>query len=221
MPSIPFITSIQAESADNSAAILYDLTTDYGVGGNPARNTLALYLYLYKRDVELNDTAISVDNTNPTAVTQWSFSLAGDGWYPAIVFGFKIWAAGTFTLNQCVYHSGSYYKCNAASTTGTPGVSGDWTLITNILTEVLNLGSSNVYITQTNNFTTSTASSGPIADELADFGEKVMSGKCRDWNEAAKVLKGAALIQSALINHRRNDNQQAQEIIDYVNTQYS
>lgn len=221
--AITNLTAIREESADCVSAVLADLTTDYGVGGNPARSALALYTYLYKRSAALADTAITIDNSDPENVTEWGFDLITDtdGWYVAFVFNFRKWSAGTFTLNNCVYHSGSYYKVNVASTTGTPGASGDWTLITNVMTQVYGVSSTNVDVTQTNNFTTCNADSGPIADNLADFGEKVKSGKCKNWAEAADVLFGAALIESATVNHRRSDNEEAQEIIDYVNANFT
>jgi hypothetical protein len=221
--AITNLTAIQNESSDCTTAELADLTTSYGQGGNPARSGLALYVYLFKRDSALSDTAVTIDNTDPLNVSRWSFSLVSgvDGWYVAFIFNFRIWAAGTYTLNNCVYHSGSYYKCNAASTTGTPGVSADWTLITNVMTQVYGVSNTNADVNVTNNFTTCNADSGVIADNLAEFGEKVKSGKCKNWADAAQVLFGAALIESAVINHRRADNQEAQEIIDYVNTQLS
>lgn len=40
------------------------------------------------------------------------------------------WSAGTYLLNDVVLRNGVLYICNAASTTGTPGSSGDWTVLT-------------------------------------------------------------------------------------------
>src|SRR5678815_1771804 len=93
------------------------------------------------------------DSTIPLTVTQWTFSLpTQDGNFVSILFGFNIWQAGVYTLGNCVYKSGSYYRVNTASTSGTPGSSPDWTLINDILSEVLNLANSNVSITQNYNF---------------------------------------------------------------------
>lgn len=217
MPSIPFVTQIQNESADLVTAELADLTTY----STPARADLALYLYLYKRDADSNDTAITIDNSDPTAVTAWEFDIAStDGWYVAIVFGFPIWSAGTYAANKCVYRAGTYYKANT-STSGTPGSSVDWDVITSIIDEVLNLSSSGVYITQTNNFTTARSESGPIGDNMAQFGQIVKSGKPKNWEDAASVLFPDGLIESAWVNFRRGDNSQAQEIIDFVQQNYA
>lgn len=212
MPSIPFVTQIQNESADLVTADIVDLTTYT----TPARTDLALYMYLYKRAADLTDTSITVSNTDPENVESWEFSLsANDGWYVAILFGFPIWSAGSYAQYKCVYHSGNYYKAST-STTGTPGVSVDWVLITDILAEVLNLANSGVYITQTNNFTTARSESGDLGDNLAALGQNIQSGKCKNWEDAASAIYPAALIESAWVNFRRGDNTEAQNIIDYV-----
>lgn len=216
MPSIPFVTSIQNESADLVTAELADLTTY----SSPARSALALYAYLYKRDAALSDTAITIDNTDPVNVTLWSFALAAnDGWYVGIVFGFPIWAAGSFDADECVYHGGNYYKANT-TTTQTPG-GAQWDLISDILAEVLNLANSGVYITQTNNFSSARSESGTLGDNLAALGQRIISGSCKNWEDASSVLYPAALIESAWVNFRRGDNVPAQEIIDYVQQNWS
>jgi len=219
MSSIPFVTAIENESADCTTADLVDLTV-YG-GSAPNRNTLALFLYLYKRDAQDNDTPITVDNTTPLTVGTWSFSLAPpDGWYVGILFGFPLWAAGTYTMNNCVHYSdGNYYQCAVASTTSVPGTDSDWTLITDILGTVLNLSNSNVYITQTNNFTTCKAEI-PVGDQLQALSQKIVQGKCKNWEDAAKALYGAALIQGAIINFRRLTLEDAQNVIDFVDNQW-
>lgn len=219
MPSLPFITAIRNVSADVTTAEIQDLTTAYG-GVNPARDELALYAYLYKRDASLNDTPVTLANDAPLTCTAWGFTLNGDGWYVAIIFGFEIWAAGSYTLDQCVYHDGSYYKATT-TTSGEPGVSGDWDEITDILSEVLNLDADNVYITQTNNFTSAILESGKLGNVLQALGQKIIQGKVKNSDDAASALFGAALIESAWVNHRRGDNQDAQEIVDWLTGQWT
>jgi hypothetical protein len=210
-----FVTAIDSEAADLSTAEIVDLSTYT----SPARDELALYLYLYKRDSSLSDTAVSVSNTDPLNVTAWSFTVIGDGWYRAILFGFPIWAPGTYAANKCVYYSGNYYKANT-STAQTPG-GANWDLITDILSEVLNLYNSGVEITQTNNFTTMNAEASPLGDQLQDLGPKIRTGKCKNINDAVTVLLGESLIDSAWFNFERGDNVEAQQIIDYVNSQWA
>lgn len=211
-----FVTTIENVSASLDTAELVDGSTYT----DPARADLALYAYLYKRAADLTDVAVTISNTNPLNVTAWSFTLAGDGWYRAIIFGFPIWVAGTYAASKCVYYDGNYYKAST-STSGTPGISADWDLITDILDEVLNLDDSGVEITQTNNFTTANAEAGPIGDNLQDLGPKIRSGKCKNINDAVQVLFGESLIDSAWMNFERGDNVEAQQIIDFVNAQWA
>lgn len=210
-----FVTTIENVTATLGTAELVDGSTYT----DPARSDLALYAYFFKRAADLTDVAVSISNTNSLLVTAWSFTLAGDGWYRAIIFGFPIWAAGTYAADKCVYYNGAYYKAST-STSGVPGVSG-WTLITDILAEVLNLDDSGVEITETNNFTTANAEAGIIGDNLQDLGPKIRTGKCKNINDAAQVLLGESLIDSAWMNFERGDNVEAQQIIDFVNSQFA
>lgn len=207
-----FITAIENVSSDLATAELSDLS-QYG-GSNPDRNELALYAYLYKRDAQNNDTQITLNNDNPTTVAAWSFTLpAADGVFVAIIFGFYIWSAGTYPSGTCRYHSGAYYKSNT-STSSTPGTDGTWDVISDILAECT--GNATVEQTQTYNWSAARSSSGPIGDALADLGPKIIRGKCRDWNDAAQVLQGAGMINSAYMNFLRGDYQDAQSVIDFV-----
>lgn len=215
-----FIADIQNVAADLSTAQLVDLTT-YG-SANPNRNTLALYAYLYKRDAANADTQITLVNTAPTTVTAWDFALpTQDGNFVYIIFGFTIWTAGQYTLNNCVYYSGSYYKA-LTTTSVTPGSDPTkWQLLTDILGQVLNLSSSNVVVTQGYAFSTAVAEAGPIGDEMAAFGAKFIGGKCKNLNDAAASVYGAALIESAWMNFRRQDYVPAQNIMDFVDQQFA
>jgi len=209
------ITDIENISADVATGQLVDLTT----WGTPARDTVALYTYLYKRSALEVDVAVTIDNTDPLNVTAWTFTLAGDGWYRAIVFAFPIWTAGTYAANKAVYHSGAYYIANT-STSGTPGSSGDWDLVTDVLAQVLNLSNSGVTIGQTNNFTTAIVEAGTLGNNLQDLGPSIKAGKCRDINDAVTVLQGEGLVDSAWMNFERGDNVQAQEIVDYLTANF-
>ncbi len=217
MPSIPFVTAIEAESSDLVTARLVDLTSYT----TPARADLALFLYLYKRDVTSTDTPVIVSNASPTSVPYWEFNLAAsDGWYRAIIFGFPIWTAISYAADKCVYHGGVYYKANT-TTVEEPGTGSEWDSITDILSEVLNIADSGVYITQTNNFSTARSEAGTLGDNLAALGQKIINGKCKNWEDAASTLFPAALIESAWVNFRRGDNVNAQEIIDFVQDRFA
>jgi hypothetical protein len=219
MPSLPFVTAITNVSADVTTAELQDLST-YG-GSVPARDELALYVYLYKRDADNNDTAVTLLNDQPLTANTWQFTLnAVDGLYVAIVFGFPLWSAGSYVTNDCVYYNDLYYIANGA-TSGEPGVSADWDLITDILSQVLNSGTANTYITQTENFTTARLESGKGGDVLQALGQKIIQGKIKDSGDCADALFFAGLIESAWVNFRRGDSQDAQEIVDWLTGQWA
>lgn len=216
-----FVLDIQNVSADVQSAQMVDIS-NYG-GSNPDRDTFALFLYLYKRASDSTDTAITVTNTSPLTVSEWDFALpAQDGNFVYIIFGFPIWAAGSYLASACVYKSsnGLYYRANV-NTSGVPGVSSDWIQITDILAEVLNLSGSNVTITQSYAFSTAVAEAGPIGDAMAALGPRIVGGKCKSINDAAAVIYGAALIESAWMNFRRQDYVNAQDIMDFVDQQFA
>src|SRR6476620_10482761 len=129
MATVVFSTAIENVDATLTSAQLVD-TTDYTTQG-VARNTLTVYAFLVKRDVNNSDSPITIDNSNPLSAIDWSFDLPSqDGNFVAQMFGFPIWSAGTYMLNQCVYKSGDIYFCNQPSTTETPSmIATDWTNI--------------------------------------------------------------------------------------------
>lgn len=212
-----FLTAIENVSADLTTAELRDLS-QYG-GSNPNRSQLALYVYLYKRDAQNNDTAISISNTIPLTANSWSFALPlPDGVFVAIVFGFYIWSAGTYPSGTARYYNGSYYLANT-STSSVPGADGTWTLITDVRGQVT--GNITVEQTQTYNWSAAHSQSGKLGDALADFGPSVINGKCRDLVKVLNVLTPAGLIESAFTNFRAGDYQTAQSTIDYIQNNYA
>lgn len=91
-------------SADSETGTITDSTV-YGTGGNPARNTLAVFLELWKMDKDSNETSITIDNTDPENVTSWDFDSSTDGWYRArvwIIPEFNILTA--YTIGQVIYY---------------------------------------------------------------------------------------------------------------------
>lgn len=216
MATVVFSTTISNVSSDLSTAQLLDTT----IYTTPARNSLYLYAYLFKRSSDNTDTQLTLDNSAPNTVTQWTFSLPQqDGTFVSIIFGFTAWSAGIYTLGNSVYYNGSYYRVGVASTSGVPGVSPDWILITNILAEVLNLANSNVSITQTYNFSAARAATGPLGDSLANFGLSVKFGKCKDWQQASSAMIGGTLISSAWTLFRSGNYSAEQDIMDYLDAQ--
>jgi hypothetical protein len=218
MALIVFSTDIENIDSTVSNGSLIDLTNYANQG--VARNTLAVVVFLVKRDALNNDTSITINNSSPLTATSWSFALPPqDGLFVANLYGFIIWSAGTYTLNQIVYYNGNFYYANAASVTDTPG-SSDWTLIPvaniQIVIAGLSPAPSNLSQTQTYNFTTPHIQTGILATTLADFGLLVTEGKPRNWSQASGVLSGGSLLKSAYTNFAKQNYTGAQSIVDYL-----
>lgn len=210
--ALTFVATIEAVSADLNLGFVVDATV-YG-SPNPARNELALILLLFKRDVNQVDTAISVDNTSPLTVNQWSFTLpTPDGIFVGLFYGILLWQAGTYANLSVVYYNGVFYRSDK-STSGTPGISADWDVVTDY--QSVFTGNSTVQQSQVYMFSAARAQAGPLGDALSDLGPSIKDGRCKDWQSAAAVITGGALIESAYACFRRADYINAQAIMDYV-----
>lgn len=219
MANAVFATEISGVSADLTTANVLD-DTNYANQGI-SRNTLALVLFLYKRDASSNDTNLPVSNANPLTVNSWLFNLPSqDGLFVCDFYGFIIWTAGTYSQNSCVYYAGAYYYVNNPSgTSQIPGGS-DWTLIplANIPTVIAGLSPAplNLSHTQTYNFSTPRIQTGILADAEATLGEQIINGICKNWAQAAGVITGGALLDSAYTNFAKQNYSGAQGIVDYL-----
>lgn len=217
--ALTFIADIQGWSADLNSAILVDETV-YG-GSNLARSSVALYLYFYKRSADLVDTQISVDNSQPLTVNQWTFTLpANDGVFVGILFAFPIWQAGTYNQNAAVYYqvNSNFYIANT-TTSQTPGSGGQWTLVTDVLGQIT--GISPIDQGQFYAWSSARSQAGPLGDAMADFGNSIKQGRCKNWEGASSIITGAAVIESAFTNFRRGNYVNAQQDIDWVQQQSS
>lgn len=212
--SITYVTQIERESADGTTAVLKDYTSYT----SPARNALALFIKFVKRSAALVDTAITIDNSAPLSATEWTFNLAGDGWYYATIFGFPIWSAGTYTVNQCVYYSVTqrYYQAKG-TVSSVPTNTTDWNYLPD--PTLIELTATNVEINNTHNFT-SGQSEILTGDQLEQLADEIIDGKPKDWEDTTIALLGLALLNGAWVKHYRVKNQQAQSIIDFIIQRY-
>ena len=215
MPTITYITQIERESADGTTAVLKDYTTYT----TPARSDLALFLKLVKRSAELVDTDIEIDNSLPVTVTEWTFDLAGGGWYYATIFGFLVWEAGSYDSNACVYYTPTerFYQANSDGVSSLPTDTGDWTELPDPTT--IETTATNVEINYTHNFTTYDAEI-PVGDQLESLADQIIDGVPKDWEDTTLALLGLALLNGAWVKHYRVKNQQGQRIVDFVNQKY-
>lgn len=92
----------------------------WGSGGNPARNTKALALFVTKTDKNGARTLLvtTPDVSNPVTVSAWDVAIAVDGLVEKILFVVNIWASGTFATNDIIFYSvnSKFYKATQAST---------------------------------------------------------------------------------------------------------
>lgn len=99
--------------------------SDWGLGGNPARNLRALKLFVTKTDKDGGRTLLTVvpDSADPLAVTAWDCSIALDGLIEKILFVVQLYGAGVnYVTDDIFYYSstGKYYKATQASIGQTP-----------------------------------------------------------------------------------------------------
>lgn len=224
MPSTTYITQIERESADCTTAIIKDYT-EYGVDDAPVRNIIGLFVKLVKRSASDPpvDVPVTISNASPLSVSQWTIDITAtkDGWYYMTLFGYPVWAAGTFDLNECVlYSNGNCYRAKANGVSSLPTVSADWELITNPTSASIEaLADSGIYINNTHNFTTCNAEI-PVSDQLEQLADKISDGRPKDWEDTTLALLGSALLNGAWVNHYRVKNQRAQVITDFINQKY-
>lgn len=128
--------------ADSTGAYFDDVTEDYGVDGNPDRNTLAVLVYAFLVDEDYNKTQVDIDNSTPETAARWFLPTDVDGWYELYILALDRWANDngvTYTEHDVVHHNLSVYQCIVASTAGdvnpqtNPSI---WKRITDI-TEIL------------------------------------------------------------------------------------
>lgn len=105
--------------------------TGYGTP-NPAFAALAHYAIIRKKNVnDVADAVQSLTAYDEETAESFTCSRAIDGWYEGTLIDILIWTAGTYASGYVVYYNGVIYQ-SSTSTTGTPGVSGDWTVITDL-----------------------------------------------------------------------------------------
>jgi hypothetical protein len=118
-----------------------DTSKQYGQGGNPARNTLGLFLYVTKKEVGDDvDTIVYNTNQSPESAASWQVDYNEDNWFEHILIAAVDWdiAEVGYVANDVVYDSQKLWMAVAPVTGSQPGdVSGEWTDVTNAPTTIL------------------------------------------------------------------------------------
>jgi hypothetical protein len=123
--SITLSTAISTDRED------WDLTdeTIYGVGGNPARSAVAVFVTAYKTDIDSAETELTVesDDDDPETDSVWTIEYTEDGAYKipfVIIPDFN--SATTYAQYDAVYSGGVVYRSLQASNTTDTLTDEDW-----------------------------------------------------------------------------------------------
>lgn len=116
--------------------------------GSPLRNTLGVYLSIYKVDYAGSRTLLTTtgNNANPQTDTQWVCSYSTDGWYKFFYVGVPNYAGGTpYAQYDAAYDNVNkrVYRSKSAGNIGNALVNTTfWELISDPASLVLNIGTS-------------------------------------------------------------------------------
>jgi hypothetical protein len=177
---------------------VYNVTTNPGGYGtlNPARNTLALYVYGYKYRSTTPE-ALTIGNTIPLTATQWQVPMGEDGYYYFTLLAIPIWdTVPTYTINTIVYYQTHYYIAIAISTNQDPiNNPTKWQLITDLTTTAIQTNPSIYYAT----FNTVVNYRGKVCLQTQTYLEAKCNCNCDDNNrsEVRPYQKVAVMIATA------------------------
>jgi hypothetical protein len=205
-PSVKISISFSA-----TQVIVDDTTGNYSVsntGGYGAPNDafadFAHYLILRKKNVnQVADVVMVLDSYNPLSATQFTATRSIDGWYEAKKLNIRKWTAGSYVLNDVRYYNGSVYKATTA-TSGTPEVSPDWLLVTDLTT----IESNPTVVVATDGRVTVYNADLYWSRQIAINSQKGHCGDfCLDDKQKSRIEKIEFHIQVALIADQTGDNE--------------
>lgn len=111
-----------------------DTAEQYGEGGNPARSTLGLFLFVTKKEVGDDvDSIVYSLNEDPENAALWQVDYNEDNWFEHVLIAGIDWnvAEAGYVLNDIVYDTLKLWIAVAPVTGSTPGdVAGEWTEVT-------------------------------------------------------------------------------------------
>lgn len=204
-PSVKIAISFSA-----TQVIVDDTTGNYSVsntGGYGAPNDLfsdfAHYLILRKKNVnQVADVVMTLDSYNPLSSTQFTATRTIDGWYEAKKLNIRKWTAGSYVLNDVRYYNGAVYKATTA-TSGTPGVSLDWQVVTDLTT----IESNATVVTSVDGRVTNYNADVYWSRQIAVNSQKGHCGICADDRQKSRLDKIEFHLQASLVADQIGDNE--------------
>lgn len=115
------------ETGDYSA----ENTGGYG-SPNDAFNLFAHYAIVRKKNVnDVDDVVLTLESYDPLTAEAFTFERTLDGWYEGALLDIRIWTAGTYPSGTVRSYGGVIYEANQ-STSGVPGVSAHWDVVSDL-----------------------------------------------------------------------------------------
>lgn len=171
-----------AITSDRSTFTITDNTV-YGTRSN-------YYVYIDASKVNYSNigTTLTVDNSNPNAVTDWTIDYVSDGWYRMYYAAFQVYNIGTtYSKYDAVYKLGVVYRSLQNGNTGNDVANTAWwEVISDPASLAANKGESN----QSNNIDTLVYQRVFGANGQFAF-DNLVSGStlCSDCDEAAVLAQ--------------------------------
>lgn len=130
----------------------YDAALNPGGYGspNPARASMALFVYGYKYHKDVADTALAItNNTAPETAASWQVGMSLDGYHYIRIVGVNDWdAIVNYIVDQIVYYQNKFYIATQASINLDPvNNTSSWAEITDLTTDAVYTNTS-VYVFQ-------------------------------------------------------------------------
>jgi hypothetical protein len=220
-------TSYTQDVDDVDVGVIADTTSDYGVGGDPARSAAANYLLWSKTDEDGNRVFSNPAFGDVLAIMSWTVATLVSGWYERMLMRIQIYdnvqaylaqveAGGIVsTYAGIVYYAATnkVYKCILNSTGNLPTNATYWEEVTDLSTIIAN---TNISVTISNTYVRSHVDAGIkllFAAMTANCG-------CDDAaNKQAYKMNGFLIAANAEVASENYDDME--HIIAYLQTQLS
>ena len=134
--------------------LLYDAVDNPGGYGtpNPDRADIALYLYMYKHNKDIDDSALLLFNNNPTTVSSWQIPMLVDGYYYGKLLGFALYdPLLSYIVDDMVYHENNYYVAIDVAAPAEDSINNSliWEVISDLTADSVSTNPS-IYVTPVN-----------------------------------------------------------------------